>query len=51
MGLRPGDIVRAVNGKEIRSVGDLQSAVTVRARVWQVTIERDGQRITAQFRG
>ncbi len=51
VGLRPGDIVRAVNGKEIRSVGDLQSAVTVRARVWQVTIERDGQRITAQFRG
>ncbi len=51
VGLRPGDIIRAVNGKEIRSVGDLTAAVAVRARVWQVTIERDGQRITAQFRG
>ena len=50
VGLRPGDIVRAVNGKEIRTVGDLASAVSARVRVWQVTIERDGQRITAQFR-
>jgi Do/DeqQ family serine protease len=51
VGLRPGDIVRAVNGREIRSVADVAAAVATRQRVWQVTIERDGQRITAQFRG
>ncbi len=50
VGLRPGDIVRAINGREIRSMGDLTSALSQKVRVWQVTIERNGQRITAQFR-
>lgn len=51
VGLRPGDIVRAINGREIRTVGDLAAAVAARQRVWRVTIEREGRQITAQFRG
>jgi Do/DeqQ family serine protease len=49
-GLRRGDIVRAVNGRAVSSVRDLAGAVAVDARIWQVTIERNGQPITATFR-
>jgi len=49
-GFRPGDIVRAVNGRQVSSVRDLVGAVAVDARVWQITIERGGRPITATFR-
>jgi Do/DeqQ family serine protease len=49
-GFRPGDIVRAVNGRQVSSVRDLVGAVTQDAGVWQVTIERGGRPITATFR-
>ncbi|MFN3515419.1 MAG: Do family serine endopeptidase [Phenylobacterium sp.] len=49
-GLRPGDIVRRVNGREIRNVRDLVSVVGSGSGAWQVTIERNGQEITANFR-
>ena len=49
-GLRPGDIVRAVNGREIATVRDLTGVTGAPAPSWEVTIERNGQRITAQFR-
>jgi S1-C subfamily serine protease len=49
-GLRPGDLIRSVNGRPIQSVRDLTGAVAVRAAVWQVTIERNGQQVTATFR-
>ena len=47
-GFRQGDVVRAVNGLDIRTVGDLVSAVAAAQR-WQVVIERDGRRIVAQL--
>jgi Do/DeqQ family serine protease len=50
VGLRPGDLIRSVNGRPIQSVRDLTGAVAVRAVVWQVTIERNGQQVTATFR-
>jgi S1-C subfamily serine protease len=50
VGLRPGDIVRNVNGRRIDSVRDLVAAVGARSQAWQVTIERGGQQITATFR-
>ena len=50
VGLQPGDIIRAVNGQQIRAVRDLASAVSRPAPAWQVTIERGGQQITATFR-
>ncbi|MFZ5669979.1 MAG: Do family serine endopeptidase [Pseudomonadota bacterium] len=49
-GLKPGDLVREVNGRQIRSMADFGAAVGSGARVWRVTIQRDGQLITASFR-
>ncbi|MFL5295482.1 MAG: Do family serine endopeptidase [Phenylobacterium sp.] len=50
VGLRPGDIIRSVNGRSIRTTGDLSGAVGTPTPVWQVTIERNGQQVTATFR-
>jgi Do/DeqQ family serine protease len=49
VGLQPGDVVRAVNGRRINAVRDLVGAVAGPAGAWEVTIERDGQQITATF--
>jgi S1-C subfamily serine protease len=49
-GLRPGDLIREVNGRKIGSVRDLAAATSVAASEWRVTIERGGQPITAVFR-
>jgi S1-C subfamily serine protease len=51
IGLHPGDIIRAVNGRRIDSVRDLASAVSAPQRAWRITIERNGQEITAVFQG
>lgn len=48
-GLRPGDFVREINGRPINSVADLNAAVAAQGRAWNVTIERQGQRITARL--
>jgi Do/DeqQ family serine protease len=50
LGVQPGDIIRAVNGRSIKSVSDLTSAVVTPAPVWQFTIERNGQQLTATVR-
>ena len=47
LGVQPGDIIRAVNGRDIKSVRDLTNAVVVPAPVWQFTIERNGQQLNA----
>lgn len=49
-GLRPGDMIRRVNGRDVNSVRDLMGAVSGGDRQWQITIERAGQEITANFR-
>jgi S1-C subfamily serine protease len=49
VGLRPGDIVRDVNGQHIASVRDLAGALTAQSRTWRITIERNGQQVTATF--
>ncbi|MGZ3402598.1 MAG: Do family serine endopeptidase [Phenylobacterium sp.] len=49
VGVQPGDIIRAVNGRDIKNVNDLTSAVVAPARLWQVTIERNGHQLTATF--
>ena len=48
-GLRPGDMIRTVNGQQIGSVRDLVTAVAPAPRSWEVTIERAGQKITGRF--
>jgi Do/DeqQ family serine protease len=45
VGLRPGDIIRQVNGRQIKTTGDLAGAVAQPARVWQLVVERGGQQI------
>jgi Do/DeqQ family serine protease len=49
IGLQPGDIIRAINGRQIRTVPDLVAAANAEAGAWQVTIDRGGQQITATF--
>ena len=50
LGVQPGDIIRAVNGRDIKNVRDLASAVVAPAPVWQFTIERNGQQVSATVR-
>ena len=50
LGVQPGDIIRAVNGRDIKSVNDLTSAVVTPSSVWQFTIERNGRELTATVR-
>jgi Do/DeqQ family serine protease len=45
VGLRPGDIIRQVNGRTIRTTGDLAGAVSAPVRIWQLVVERGGQQI------
>ncbi len=48
-GLRPGDFVREVNGRAVNTVAELNAAVAGQGRNWTVTVERQGQRITARL--
>ncbi len=48
-GFRPGDLIRSVNGSRIGNVRDLNAALETPARGWQITLERNGQTITANF--
>jgi Do/DeqQ family serine protease len=48
-GIRPGDLIRAVNGRKTESVRDLMAAVNAGGRSWEITIERNGQTITGRF--
>jgi Do/DeqQ family serine protease len=51
VGLRPGDLLREVNGHTLTTVGDLKAALTEQATgVWSLVIVRQGQVIAAQFR-
>jgi S1-C subfamily serine protease len=50
-GIRPGDVIREVNGRKVRLVSDLRAALAAGgAGGWAITIQRGGQLITAQFR-
>jgi len=49
IGMQAGDIIRAVNGRDIKDVHDLTNAVIAPARLWQLIIERNGHQITATF--
>ena len=43
VGMRPGDIVRAINDKSIETTRMLETATKVPPRVWRLDIERDGR--------
>ena len=50
VGLQPGDIVRAINGQQIRTTADLQQALTGAGGAWRLTIQRGNQEISGNFR-
>ena len=43
LGLRPRDIVREVNGREIKTAAQLAEAAAQKTRWWRFTVERDGR--------
>ena len=49
-GIRPGDLIREINGRKVSLVSDLRSVLSGGASGWAITIQRGGQLITAQFR-
>ncbi|HWU24865.1 MAG TPA: PDZ domain-containing protein, partial [Rhizomicrobium sp.] len=46
-----GDIVRSVNGAEVRSVAELVRALNGASGHWDLLVERGGQRVTMNFDG
>ncbi|MBI1341113.1 Do family serine endopeptidase [bacterium] len=54
LGLRPGDIVREVNGAAIRTAVDLETAIERSEKagqpIWRLAIERNGERIETSVR-
>jgi S1-C subfamily serine protease len=55
VGFQPGDIVREINGKTIRTKADFDSALKVAEAnppaTWRLATERNGQRIESELRG
>lgn len=50
VGLRTGDVLRAVNGLEIETTGDVEAASQMNTRRWRIDGVRGGQRFSYQFR-
>jgi S1-C subfamily serine protease len=50
-GLRPGDFIRQINGRAIKTTADVTAAVRSAAGTWSLTVERAGRTITARFNG
>lgn len=55
VGFQPGDIVREINGKTIRTKADFDSALKAAEAAppatWRLATERNGQRIESELRG
>ncbi|WP_189488254.1 Do family serine endopeptidase [Asticcacaulis endophyticus] len=49
-GFRPGDIIKDVNGTPITSAAQLEQILSTRPASWKISIVRQGQTMTAQFR-
>ena len=49
LGLKPGDIVLAVNGRNVVKVEDLQNALANANGSWDVTFRRDGETRTLRI--
>jgi len=50
-GLRPGDVILDVNGVAIGTTRQLVAATAERARLWNMTIERDGRILRSRISG
>nr|WP_321362374.1 Do family serine endopeptidase [uncultured Hyphomonas sp.] len=47
---RPGDIIRSVNGKQTRTVKDLESVLGDSDRSWDIELDRNGRTIRGKVR-
>jgi serine protease Do len=50
-GFQSGDIVRAINGAEIHSVGELNRALANAGGQWDMIVDRGGQQIHVRLAG
>jgi len=48
-GVRPGDFIVAVNGRQIQRTSELQPALATGQGAWSITVKRNGQTITGRF--
>ena len=51
MGLKKGDIILALNGRDLRDVGTFKRMVSTRTNGWQIVINRNGQVIQTFISG
>jgi Do/DeqQ family serine protease len=51
LGLQRGDVIRAINGRQLASVTEFKTLLEQRARFWKVTIQRDNQLVTVVVGG
>ena len=51
LGFRIGDLVRAVNGREVPTVADLKAFLRGTAERWRINIERDGKSLNLVVKG
>jgi serine protease Do len=51
MGLRKGDIVVSINGRQLTDVGTFKSMVSTRTDGWQIVLQRGGQTIQSYVSG
>jgi Do/DeqQ family serine protease len=51
IGLRPGDIVRAINGQAVVDTAGLEAILAAPTRAWTLAVQRGDQVITARFEG
>lgn len=47
---RPGDIIRSVNGKQTKTVKELQAVLKANTRDWDIEIERNGRIVRGTVR-
>ncbi|MCB1450473.1 MAG: DegQ family serine endoprotease [Nitratireductor sp.] len=50
-GMRPGDVMREVNGVKIKDTRQLEQVVTQRQRAWQFVVERSGRMFVFERNG
>ena len=51
VGFQKGDIITAVNGKQIKRTSDLEKASGESSRLWRITVVRGGQQINVTLGG
>ena len=47
---RPGDVIRSVNGKQTRTVREIQDVLSQNVREWEIELERNGRTVRGTVR-